>query len=125
MYPDLGFSLNTILYPNNSVVAPASGDTALYCLTDNSSCCRGADGTSAGEWFLPGETQPVVDVSSSSGSKNFTRDRVPSAVVLFRNGVMWNTGIYTCQIPDQSGESRRIYIGVNTGTQCHITYPIT
>lgn len=97
-----------MLYPNNSVVDVGTS-TILYCLTNNTNCCRETDGSSAGEWFLPGQIQPVIDVNGT-----FIRTRGPSAVLLNISTVV-PTGIYTCQIPDQSGQLRTAYVGVDTG----------
>ena len=113
----MGFFLNGVLYPNNSVVDLTDigqNATALHCLTDLTTCCRGADGGSAGEWFLAGQTMPVVDVSSAD---DFTRGRGPSAVLLNRrNNAAGPTGVYTCMLPDGSGQDRTLYIGVDAGT---------
>ena len=118
---DLGFLLAGVPYSNNSVVAlSAIGQTvpgavgALYCLTNNTNCCRGRDGLSAGEWFLPGQTGPVVGVNATSA--DFDRARGPSAVLLNHRNffVTGPSGMYTCQIPDSSGELRTLYIGVDT-----------
>lgn len=122
----IGFFFNGVLYPNNSVILLADigreqdvvqGDsTALFCLTDLLPCCRAADGGTAGEWYLAGQTRPVTDAEAASGSESFTRIRAPSAVLLLQ---MRNDagpgGIFTCQIPDGSGQLRTAYIGVNTG----------
>ena len=110
-----------MLYPNNSVVSLTDigeGYNALHCLTNLTTCCRGRDGGSAGEWFLPGQTSPVVGVNApNAGTESFTRSRGPSAVLLNRRtGVMGPTGLYTCQVPDGSGMERTLYIGVGTGT---------
>ncbi len=120
----LGFLLQGIPYTNNSVVPlRAIGETvpgvvgALYCLTNNTRCCRGLDGLSAGEWFLPGETLPVVEVNSSSmATADFTKARGPSILLLNRRNSFATgpTGVYTCQIPDDSGQLRTLYIGVDT-----------
>ena len=111
---DVGFFLDGVLSPNNSVVVLAEigdGPAALYCLTNLTTCCEDGSG---GEWFLPGETQPVV--AGDADSADFTSGRVPSAVLLNRrNNVMGPTGIYTCRIPDGSGPVRTAYIGVGTG----------
>ena len=94
------------------------GYNALHCLTNLTICCRGADGGSAGEWFLPGKTSPVVDVNApNAGTESFIRSRGPSAVLLNRNtSTMGSTGLYTCQVPDGSGTNRTLYIGVGAGT---------
>ncbi len=118
----LGFLLGGVPYPNNSVVALRDiGDAAplsLYCLTTNTSCCRGQDGGSAGAWFLPGQTDPVVSRNSEAGrTADFNRGRGPSAVLLNRrNSATGPSGVYTCEIPDASGQQQTLYIGVDTGT---------
>ena len=90
------------------------GYNALHCLTNLTTCCRGVDGCSAGEWFLPGQTSPVVGINApNAGTEIFTRSRCPSAVLLnHRTNVMGPTGLYTCQVPDRSGMERTLYIGV-------------
>ena len=78
-----------MLYPNNSVVALTDigeaadiGDedtlTALFCLTDLTACCRGADTGSdgVGEWVLAGQTEPVP-AANAAGDSSFTRGRAP------------------------------------------------
>ena len=97
-----------MLYPNNSVVSLTDigqGYNALHCLTNLTTCCRGADGGPAGEWFLPGQTSPVVGANAhNAGRESFTRSRGPSAVLLnHRTNAMGPTGLYTCQVPDRSG----------------------
>ena len=87
---------------------------ALHCLTNLTTCCRGRDGGSAGEWFLPGQTSPVVGVNASNaGIESFTRGRGPSAVLLNHRTGTGPTGLYTCQVPDGSGMERTLYIGVD------------
>ena len=112
----VGFFLRGVLYPNNSVVSLTDigeGYNALHCLTNLTTCCRERDGDGAGEWFLPGQTSPVVDVNAPNAS--FTRSRGPSAVLLNRRaGVMGPTGLFTCHVPDGEG-SKTLYIGVNLG----------
>ena len=115
------FFLRGVLYPNNSVVSLTDigeGYNALHCLTNLNTCCRGVDGDSAGQWFLPGQTSPVVDVNAPiAGTKNFTRNRGPSAVLLNRRtGAVGPTGLFICQVPDGSGMERTLYIGVGAGT---------
>ncbi len=117
------------MYSNNSVVPLQdigegtayldgdNGNAALFCITNLVSCCRGADGGSAGEWYLPGESVPVVGISDpASPSADFTRSRGPSAVLLHRmNSDMGSTGVYTCQVPDENRVVQQLYIGVGLG----------
>ena len=130
---DVGFFLNRVLnirrpdeldgvlYPNNSAVALADiGEDllALYCLTNLTTCCTDVEGGVAGEWFLPGQTQAVIGVDAQGAdSADFTAARAPSALLLNRrNNAGGPTGIFTCRIPDGSGQVRTAYIGVDTGT---------
>ena len=94
------------------------GYNALHCLTNFTTCCRGADGGSAGEWFLPGQISLVVDVNApNAGTESFTKSRGPSTVLLNHrtSSVVGPTGLYTCQVPDGSGTNRTLYIGVYIG----------
>ena len=90
------------------------GYNALHCLTNLTTCCRGKDGDSAGEWFLPGQTSPVICVNAADDMDNFARSRGPSAVLLNGRTGTGPTGLYTCQVPDGEG-NKTLYIGVNLG----------
>ena len=93
------------------------GYNALHCLTNLTTCCRGRDGGSAGEWFLPGQTSPVIRINVADNMDNFVRSRGPSALLLHRRtGAVGPTGLFTCQVPDGSGTNRTLYIGVGAGT---------
>ncbi len=93
------------------------GTAALFCITNLVSCCRGADGGSRGEWYLPGESVPVIGINyPASGSADFIRGRGPSAVLLHRmNNDVGPTGVYTCKVPDENGVIQQLYIGVGLG----------
>ncbi len=63
MHSDLGFYLNGQMYPNNSIVTITDirdGDNVLFCLSNSSSCCRGSDGMTSGQWFLPGGSSHIT-----------------------------------------------------------------
>lgn len=115
-----------MLFPNNSVVSLSDIlDSGLYCVTNSFSCCGAEDGEVAGEWFLPGETLPVFSVGCYDRPADLEfstlRFGIPSAVLLsyeFRNLTRSEDnfmGIYTCQIPDSSGQLQTVYIGVDIG----------
>ena len=107
-----------------SLTDVGEGYNALHCLTNLTTCCRGADGGSAGEWFLPGQTSPVAGVNApNAGIVGFTKSRCPSAVLLNRRtGAVGPTGLYTCQVPDWSGMERTLYIGVYIGVGAGTDY---
>ena len=92
------------------------GNDALFCLTDKLDCCVEVDGVSAGEWYLPGQTDPV-----NGGLEDFTRSRRSSAVLLNRrSSAVGPTGLYRCVVPDRSGVDRELYIGVGLGMSCNL-----
>ena len=113
----MGF--NGRLYPNNSVVSLTDigeGNDALFCLTDKLDCCVGeVDNVSAGEWYLPEQTDPVVGSDVSGGSEDFTSRRSSAVLLNRRNSTVGPTGLYRCVVPDRSGVDRELYIGVGLG----------
>ena len=116
--PDLGFLLDGQLYRNNSVVTVTDiGSSffmsALFCLTPSLECCSDYETPNAAsvtrEWYLP-DGRPVT-----SDNSPFIRSRVSSAVSLHDNRFSLNTapsGVYRCEIPDASGTSQNIYVGI-------------
>ena len=66
-----------------------------------------------GTWLIPGRTQPV-----GGFLEGFISYGVPGAIGLEynRRPVVRPGGIYTCQIPDESGQLETLYVGVGTGT---------
>ena len=115
-HTDIGFFLNGRLYPNNSEVVLTEigeGYAALYCLTNLTTCCSESEGGMTGEWFLPGQTQPVIgDDAEGADSVDFVTSRAASAVLLNRKVNGSQTGTFTCWIPDESGENRTASIRV-------------
>ena len=112
---ELGFLLNGQLYGNNSVVTVTDiGSSffmsALFCLTPSLECCNDSETPNAAsvtrEWYLP-DGIPVP-----SAGTVFSREQVSSAVALYRSGGTSPSGVYRCEIPDTSGTSQNIYVGV-------------
>ena len=85
------------------------GYDALLCVTDLTACCRHPYSVSLGNWFFPNGTR----VPSSGAQWDFFRIRGQSVVSLhrLRGGVR---GIYHCVIPDATGVTQTINIGVYT-----------
>jgi hypothetical protein len=101
-YLDVEFLLSGQLYPNNSLVT-LDGISILYCLTPSTECCGSSV---SGEWYFPG------GAAVSSSTRIFRRSQVPSAVSLRRSSGTPPTGVYRCEIPDASGTSQSIYVGI-------------
>ena len=85
------------------------GYDALLCVTDLTACCRHPYSVSLGNWFFPNGTR----VPGSGVQWDFFRIRGQSVVSLHRKrgGVR---GIYSCVIPDATGVTQTINIGVYT-----------
>ena len=117
-YIDLGFLLNSQLYPNNSVVTVTDiGSSffmsALFCLTPSLECCSESETPNAAsvtrEWYLP-DGRAVTSANSP-----FIKSQVSSAVSLHHDRFSSTTapsGVYHCEIPDASRTSQNIYVGV-------------
>ena len=116
----LGFFLNGVLYPNNSVVdltAIGTDDRALFCFTNLTECCRNSDTTgdgSLGDWKRPDQSK-VFGLASVPYTSTY-RTRRPSAVTLHRrDNAMEPTGVFTCEVPDAEGVDRSLYIFIHVG----------
>ena len=104
------------MYPNNSIVTITDigvGDNALFCLTNNSRCCRNRYGIASGEWFLPGRSSPIDGGGESSSTVNFSRSRRRSGVILNRrNNAIGPEGLYRCDVIDKQNTLQSLYVGV-------------
>ena len=115
---DLGFLLNGQLYLNNSVVTVTDIGSSffmstLFCLTPSLECCSDSETPNAAsvnrEWYLPDAR------SVTSANSPFIKIRSSSAVSLHRDLFSSTTapsGVYHCEIPDASGASQNIYVGI-------------
>jgi len=107
--------LNGAIVPNHGfVLLDNIGEyrESLLCLTDLTACCK-SDYTGGrghlGHWFFPNETM----VPNMGDQWDFFRTRGQMMVLMHhrRGGV---NGIYHCDIPDQTENPRRLYVGVYT-----------
>ena len=84
--------------------------SALFCLTPSLECCSDSETPNAAsvtrEWYLPNGT-----LVPSAGTV-FSREQVSSAVALYRSGGTSPSGVFCCEIPDASGTSQNIYVGI-------------
>ena len=84
--------------------------SALFCLTPSLECCSDSETPNAAsvtrEWYLP-DGRPVP-----SAGTVFSREQVSSAVAFYRSGGTSPSGVFHCEIPDASGTSQNIYVGI-------------
>ena len=77
------------------------GNNALLCLTNNTNCCRRADGTATagiGEWHFPTE-RGNVGIQGEPGRTDFYyRSRGRSVVRLNREGNPSERGRFRCEL---------------------------
>lgn len=115
-YLDFGFILDSRFYPNNSVVTLTDigyriHGPYLFCLTPNTDCCSDTETPNeanvTGEWYLPDGT-----LLSSAENANISRVKVTHAVRLHRTHNTSPTGVYRCDVPDVSGTTQSIYVGI-------------
>ena len=83
-------------------------------MTDNAECCRGSDnpnGGGLGEWYFPDGT-----LVPTGNTNSIYRNRDLSAVRLNRmSTVEAPTGIYRCEVPDASGTTQSVSVGLYLG----------
>ena len=96
------------------------GSDAVYCHTDLTTCCSGAQGQHRGDWYFPnGDRLPFPDASPP-----IFESRTAERVGLRRiNNAVGPTGIYRCDIPTNAvhhamDNSVRVsvYVGLYTST---------
>ena len=100
--------------PNNSIVTNTeigTGTAALVCVTVRMSCC--ASGNPEARWYFPNGS-PVPNNPGLSYQE--TREENPGRVILSRNSESTTTGIFHCDIPDASGITQSLYVGIYTST---------
>ena len=121
-FVDVGFFLNGNLYPNNSLVnldIIGKGTKALFCLTNNISCCERA---SEAGWFGPTEVRIMAEMENTI---SFYTSRGPSAIHLNKVATgSSQTGIFHCRIPDADGNEKIIYIGIYNNEEGRIKIQI-
>ena len=111
----VGFTFKGEVLNNNALVTTediGTGDDALRCMTDNTSCCRrpytaSLEQGALGNWWFPNGTR----IPSSGVQWDMYRTRGHMVVLLHRRrGSM--DGVYGCVVPDKEGNDQSVYIGV-------------
>ena len=116
---------------NNSVINREPGvigtdDNALYCVTDDVTCCGtppspgdGGSGNGQGSWFYPDVGHLL---SRTDTVDQWYASWLTGAVLLnFRgNASIGGTGLYHCEIQDATGTTHRLYACIydNVYTTC-------
>ena len=108
-------SLNGTVISNGSYIYAGSigeGDNALFCHTDNHSCCRTP--LRAGQWYFPnGSAVEILGNRYYYGYINyFYRNRGEGIVRLNRIGTPSESGYFYCQIPDVSGTIQTVHLNI-------------
>ena len=111
----VGLTLNGMSLTNNSIVTNTdigTGAAALVCTTTYTPCCSSFNNPET-QWYFPNGTQ-VQNILSLPYRR--TRGRFPGRVTLNRNSESTITGIFHCDIPDVSGVTQSLYVGIYTST---------
>ena len=109
-------------YPNNSIVTNTdigTGSAALLCTTTLPGCCF--SGHTETQWYFPNGSQVQ---NSLNLPYRRTRGQNPGRVILSRNSESTTTGIFRCDIPDASGVTQSLYVGIydsGTGESCTLS----
>ena len=104
----------------SQVRRPEDDGEGVLCITDLTSCCRGADGSHRGDWYFPDGTQLPFNGDNVGIYEIRETQRVD---LRRRNNANSPTGIYRCDIPtiavhDDSDISVRdtVYVGLYTAS---------
>ena len=115
----IGLVLNYVQYTNNSVVTITDIGTdggALICTTTLPACCLSTDGS---QWYFPNGSA-VQHRNRIGTDPTYYRSRTVylsgPTVRLNRNPGATTTGVFHCDIPDDSGDLQSLYVGIYTAT---------
>ena len=108
-------TLNGVQYTNNSVVTITDTGTdvaALICTSTRPGCCLSTDGS---HWYFPDGSQ--VQRTGTTYYRTRTVSIVGGGTVrLHRNPGATTTGVFHCDIPDDSGDLQSLYVGIYNAT---------
>ena len=108
----IGLTLNNVSYSNNSVVNIidiGTGSAALHCTSTYIWCCLSTDGS---HWYFPDGSQ----VQRTGTTYYRTRTIYNGTVLLHRNPEGTTTGVFHCDILDDSGDLQSLYVGIYNAT---------
>jgi len=104
---------------NNSIVTNTdigTGAAALVCTTVYTPCCTSANPET--QCYFPNGSQIP---NNPALTYQRTRGQNPGRVILNRNSHSTTTGIFRCDLPDASGATDSLYVGIydsGTGESC-------
>ena len=94
-----------------TITEVGTDSAALLCTTTLPECCYSSSGGANG-WFFPNGGEVM-----RQGSQYYrTRAQSPGTLLLHRNSEGTTTGIFRCDIPDASGVTQSLYVGIYTNT---------
>ena len=112
----------TRTYVNNSIVTRTdigTGSAALLCTTTYTPCCSSANPDT--QWYFPNGSE-----AQNNGGLPYYRTRNNPdlgartglrSILLHRNPQGTTTGIFRCDIPDESGVLQSVFVGIyDSGT---------
>ena len=114
-FPLIGprLTLKGVDVPNHGVISKdpsviGEGDDALHCVTDDTTCCGGANGNRQGDWYFP------YDVQLLSGTANaflwYASWQTGAVLMNFRGtATTGTTGLHRCDILDSTDTLHQFY----------------
>ena len=117
-YIGVWIHLNGVAYANHGIVTITDIGTdriALLCSTTLPGCCSSANPET--QWYFPNGSHVLNP--GERGTAGYYRTRStnpPRSMLLHRNPQGTTTGIFRCDILDDSGTIRSLYVGIYTST---------
>ena len=114
----IGLTLNSVQYPNNSVVNITdigTGSAALICTTTYYPCCFSGPlpGT---HWYFPNGSRVERTGATYYRRRTDAYFDPPGRVLLHRNPGATTTGIFHCETRNARGIFQSIYVGIYTAS---------
>ena len=95
---------------NTSITIGEGVDNSLHCVTDYMNCCN--SGSGMGNWYDPGGME-VSEQADGDSDSYVTRG---DGVVYLNRRRGGQSGMWRCDIPDNSEHTQSLYIYMGTGT---------
>ena len=112
-FSGVALTLNGVNLTNNSIVAMSdieTGVAALVCATTYRPCCSSFENPET-QWYFPNGSRVP---NNPNLPYQRTRVRELGTVILSRNSESTTTGHFRCDIPDATGVTQSLYVGIYT-----------